>query len=106
MAHKRTLAKGAAMYIIGKISLDAAGRITITRLLKDKIPKTIGVAYDSKTKEIIVEPYDVKRNLMLRTLDDKNRISLPPWLRTIVKDNLYLVVDEEGNQKLKVIDFL
>ena len=106
MAHKRTLVKGAAMYIIGKISLDNTGRITLTRFFGNEIPRTIGVAYDSETKEIIVEPYDVKRNLILRTVDEKNRVSLPPWLRTIVKDNLYLVVDEEGNQKLKVIDFL
>ena len=106
MAHKRTLVKGAAMYIVGKISLDNTGRITLTRFFKNEIPRTIGVAYNSETKEIIVEPYDVNRNLMLRTVDSKNRISLPPWLRTIVKDNLYLVVDEEGNQKLKVIDFL
>ena len=91
------------MYILDRVKLDKQRRINITKFFDKPIPKTVGIAYDPDTKEIIIEPYSTNHNFILRKVDCKNRITLPSWMTALTQNNLFLTV-VDGNRKLKIID--
>ena len=90
------------MLIIDKPTIDKTGRITLTNLFDGNPPKEVGVAYDTESNTIIIEPWKEGSKLIRRKLDDKTRISIK-WLLKFTGDNIYIIIDEKGNRKLVVI---
>ncbi len=93
----------AAMYIIDKIKVDQAGRITLTNFFNKNPLKEVGVAYNTDTHEIIVEPWSENSKFLHRKIDNKNRLCIK-WLLKFINGNIYLTVDETGNRKLLVLN--
>ncbi len=93
------------MYIIDEIAIDSAGRIALNSYFNGKPLKEVGIAYDTETHEIVIEPWDKKRGLLYRKIDSKKRLSINQLLK-FINGKIYLIVDELGNRKLSVIDSL
>ncbi len=91
------------MLIIDKPAIDKTGRINLTNLFVGNPPREVGVAYDTESNTIIIEPWKENSKLIRRKLDDKSRISIK-WLLKFTSDNIYIIIDEKGNRKLVVIN--
>ena len=93
------------MYIIDELRVDKIGRITLTNFFNGKPSNEVGVAYDTETHEIIVEPWNEDNQFIHRKIDSKNRLDIN-WLLKFINGNIYLTVDETGNRKLLILNSL
>ena len=94
------------MYIIDHVSLDQTGRIVIRNYFEGSVPSMVGIAYEPKNREIIIKSYDPNDGFLPRKVDSKKRISVPKWLAAIMKNQTYLIRDEQGNRKILIFDSL
>ena len=68
------------MYVTGRIRVDNAGRIVITKIF-DKIPKRVMVVFDTSTKKLFfIESNSKKKTAGSRVVDPKGRVCLPRWI--------------------------
>ncbi len=93
------------MHVIDEIVVDSAGRIALKEYFNGKPLREVGIAYDTETHQIIVEPWDKKRGFLYRKIDNKSRLCIKQLLK-FIDGKIYLAVDETGNRKLLVLDSL
>lgn len=89
------------MIIVEKLPVDCAGRIALRSFSGADLSKEVGVAFDCDEGEIIIVPWNDDCMYAHRNIDSKRRIEIKSFLPLFVGD-IYLVVDEEGKQKLWV----
>ena len=85
------------MHIIEKITVDRAGRLSLTKVF-GKMPEKVVPSFDTKTKKLLFKEVAEGDNpKMVRIVDSKNRVCLPKWMTEKLGTDYY-VCAESANE--------